>query len=184
MTPARSRPGGGLLAVVASIAVLTGCSVAEHLTAPFCEGQSSSAIIAVQSVPSATLVPCLDPLPAGWEVARTDIDETGTTVLLDSDRAGAGAARFHFVASCDPTGAIEVPSVHPDTARYELVHSVGPRFRSDRFHVFTGGCVWWEFDFDPEAPAALSVELGNTLQLASRQEVNAVLRETFVDAEL
>lgn len=184
MSPARARPGAGLPAVVLAIGVLTGCSVAEHLTAPFCQGESSSAIIAVQSVPSATLVPCLDPLPAGWEVARTDIDETGTTVLLDSDRAGAAAARFHFVASCDPTGAIQVPSVHPDTARYELVHSVSPRFSSDRFHVFTGGCVWWEFDFDIGAPAALSVELGNTLQLASRQEVNDVLRETFVDAEL
>lgn len=170
--------------LVCAVLAGTACTVADHIAAPVCEGESSSAIIAIQSVPSATLVPCLDLLPAGWEVARTTVDETGTTVVFDSDRAGAGAARFHFSASCDTTGAVLAPPGYPGSVRYERIHSVAPRFRGDRFFVFEGGCVWWEFDFRDRAPAALSVELGNVLVMSDREEVNDILRETFVDAEL
>lgn len=170
--------------LVSAVAFGAACSVAEHLAAPVCEGGSSSAIIAVQSVPTATLVPCLGRLPAGWTVARTTVDERGTSVVFDSDRAGAGAAQFHFAASCDTTDAVLAPPGFPGTVRYERIRSVAPNFRGDRFFVFNGGCVWWEFDFEDRAPAALSVELGNVLVMNDRQAVNDMVRETFVDAEL
>ena len=37
--------------------------------------------------------------------------------------------------------------------------TVEPGFEASRFYRFPGGCVTWEFDFDDDAPSAMSVEL-------------------------
>lgn len=173
-----------LAGLVPVLAVAAACSVAETIAAPFCEGEPSSAIIAAQSVPSATLVGCFEPLPVGWEVARVDIGQNGTALVLDSDRAGAAAARFHFTARCETGDAVQTPTDNEGTERYELIQSVSPAFRAKRYYTFEGGCLWWEFDFDEAAPAALSIELGNSVVLVERQIVSDNVRRVFVDAEL
>ena len=137
-----------------------------------------------QSVPSAEFVPCLDSLPDGWTVAAVSIDQDGTVVRLDSDRAGPGAAELRYAETCDVHEAVAVPSDIDGAARFDRPERLEPGFREQRFYVFAGGCVWWEFDFADDASATLSIGLGDGLELFSRAALNESIRESFIDEEL
>lgn len=172
-----------LAVVLLVVASTTGCAVDETLPAPDCETGGSGLIVA-QSVPTAQLVPCFGQLPAGWEFGHVFVDQSGTDVHLDSDRAGEDAAVLHFRAECELGDAVRVPSDQPLASRYELVERLSPGFRSERFYWFLGGCVSVRFDFDDDAPAGLSVELDDALTLVRRDLLNQGIRETFIDEEL
>jgi hypothetical protein len=44
-----------------------------------------------QSVPSASLVPCVRSSLAGWRVASVTVNRGRSVITLDNDRAGRGA---------------------------------------------------------------------------------------------
>ena len=75
-------------------------------------------------------------------------------------------------------------SEHDGADRYEYIEQVAPGFRSQRYYTFGGGCMWWEFDFDDDATAALSIELGDRLVIVTRDAVNESIRESFIDEDL
>lgn len=183
MTTARSI--GRRLAALALVlgGAAAGCSLEDALPPPDCE-QGESGLIVAQSVPGAELIPCLGPLPTGWEASSVTIDQGGTEILFDSDRAGTGAARLEYRASCDRGEAVAVPSDQEGADTFEYVERLRPGFRADRLYVFPGGCVRWRFDFDAEASAVLSIELQDRLTLISRDALNASIRESFIDEEL
>jgi tRNA A-37 threonylcarbamoyl transferase component Bud32/membrane-associated phospholipid phosphatase len=117
-----------------------------------------------QSVPSASLVPCLQLLPVGWSVAEVAVNNGRSVITLDHDRAGTAAMRVELTAACDLTGATEVTSEHPEALRYVLVD------RASRAYKFSGGCVTQRFT--AAAPSALrmrdtaATELGFTTRAA------------------
>jgi hypothetical protein len=162
---------------------LIGCGPREEFPAPDCDG-GGAVLVEAQSVPAATLLPCLDRLPAGWTIAFVRIDQGGTTVRLDSDRAGAGAAELRLVPTCDLTGAVRVASDLPPAFRYDRIDQLVPRFRGARFYVFEGACTSWRFDFDEGVTATEAVAIGDTLEFVDRDVVDANVREHFVDEEL
>ncbi len=171
--------------VVATLVLIAGaCSIENVLPEPSCI-DGDSVIHAAQSVPTAELIPCFEPMPAGWDVSSVTIDQDGTVVRFDSDRAGDSAAIFHFVERCELGAAVSVPSEYDGARRYDLIESVAPAsFRAQRFYVFTGGCMWWQFDFDEEATAGLSIELGDRLTISTREALNESIRQTFIDEEV
>jgi hypothetical protein len=63
-----------------------------------------------QSVPSASLVPCVRSLPVGWSVANVTVNDGRSVLTLDHDRAGDGALVVRLTAACAPAGAVEGPS--------------------------------------------------------------------------
>ncbi|MCH7789662.1 MAG: hypothetical protein IH940_09490 [Acidobacteria bacterium] len=161
---------------------LAACSVDEALIAPECDG--GSGLIAAQSVPSAQLLPCFDSLPDGWSYATVHIDQNGTKVRLDSDRAGESAAVLSFDEQCDIGDAVAVPSNFDGADRFDAIERVQPGFRSRIYYRFDGGCVSWEFDFDSGTSATESIALEESLSLLTRESVNEGLRESFIDEEL
>lgn len=175
----RSLAAGLLLAVVVAG---TACSVERTLPLPDCE-DGGSVLIVAQSVPTASQVPCLNPLPTGWSVDTVLVNERHTVVKLDSDRAGDEAATLRLEPVCDLTGAIPVASDLPPTDRYDLVAQLDPSFEGARFYVFDGGCVVWEFDFARDASATEAVAIADTLVLVSRQEFVDTVRDIFVDED-
>lgn len=181
--PLLKRRRAGLALVTAVALLVTGCSVETALPVPDCF-QGGSSLIVAQSVPTADFVPCFLSMPPGWERDTVKIDENGTRVRLDSDRAGSNAAVLHYVPTCDFSAAVAVPSDQDGADRYDNVERVEPGFRAKRYYVFTGGCIWWEFDFDDGASASLSIELGDALALWTRDAVNQNIRESFIDEEL
>ena len=173
----------GVLAAVLVAVGFTGCSVEQTLPPPHCE-QSGSGLIVAQSVPTASQLPCLTDLPAGWSFATVRINEHHSTITMDSDRAGEGAAVLRFEDSCDVSGAASVPSELPPAERYDAIEQVRPSFRAERFYVFEGGCVFWTFDFDKGVSATESVAIGDGLALVSRAELQQSVSESFLDEEI
>ncbi|MCP3912565.1 MAG: hypothetical protein GY713_16610 [Actinomycetia bacterium] len=179
----RTRPLIGTVAIAAlALVFTTSCSVEESLAPPYCTGGSS--LIAAQSVPTARLLPCFGGLPEGWSFSAVMIDQSGTMVRLDSDRAGDDAATFRFEGSCDVRGAVSVPSAFEDVEHYEAIDQLQPRFRARSYLRFDGGCVTWFFDFDQGASTTESVAIGDALVFFTRKEINDGLRQTFLDEDL
>ena len=172
-----------MLVLIALLVSTMACSVEEALPAPDCV-EGGSTLIVAQSVPSAELVPCLDSLPDGWTVDAVSIDQDGTIIRFDSDRAGSGAAELRFAETCDVDDAVPRPSDIDGAVRFDRPERLEPGFREQRFYVFAGGCIWWEFDFDDGASSTLSIGLGDRLELWSRAALNESIRETFIDEEL
>jgi hypothetical protein len=171
------------LSLIVITGLLAACSLEDALPHPDCVAGGSGLIVA-QSVPRAELVPCLGPIPDGWSIESVTVDQDGSTLWLDSDRAGDGAARLLYRPECPLDGAVAVPTDHSGALAFEQVERIRPGFRADRVYVFGGGCVRWEFDFDPGASATLSIELRNALTLMPRSVLNDSIRETFIDEEL
>jgi tRNA A-37 threonylcarbamoyl transferase component Bud32/membrane-associated phospholipid phosphatase len=68
-----------------------------------------------QSVPSASLVPCVRELP-GWKLAGANVRNGWSQLALNHDRAGEHAMVVRLTATCDPAGAAELPSPHAGCA--------------------------------------------------------------------
>lgn len=169
---------------IVALGLSTGaCSIEATQPPPSCL-EGDTAIIAAQSVPSADLVPCFDPLPAGWGIDNVRIDEAGTVIRFESDRAGDNAAVFHYTSMCDVSDAVSAPSEVEGAERFEYIEQVDPSFQARRYYVFEGGCMWWEFDFDDDATASLSIELGDRVGTMTRDDFNDALRESFIDEQL
>ena len=171
-----------LLLCLLGVGVGAACSTEEAMDAPRCDGGST--MLAAQSVPLASLAPCFERLPEGWSFTTITIDQGGTTVHLDSDRAGPGAATLRFGETCDVGSAAKVPSDLEGAERFDDIEGLQPGFRARVSYRFEGGCVAWRFAFDNDASATESVALEGSLRLVSRDELNASLRETFIDEEL
>jgi hypothetical protein len=172
-----------LLAVVLAVVPAAACSVEETLPPPDCEDGGSGLIVA-QSVPTATQIPCFQDLPAGWSFASVLVNEQHSVVTLDSDRVGEGAAVLRLDDTCDVSNAVAAPTDQTAAERYDEIERLEPGLRANQYYVFPGGCVWWTFDFDSGTSATEAVAVGDALVLVSRAELNASIRETFIDEEI
>jgi hypothetical protein len=159
------------------------CSVEETMPYPDCD-RGDSGLIAAQSVPTAELAPCFRGLPNGWDAASVEIDQTGTVIRFDSDRAGSDSAIMRYARACDVGDAVSVPSNELAADRFDFIDQIRPRFKGWSYYVFTGGCLWWEFDFDEGVPVALSIDLTSHFQFISRDVLNQNVADSFIDEEL
>lgn len=181
------HPWRGVRRLAAAVPLLlpiaSGCAIEQVLPAPDC-AEGGTVVLVAQSVPSASLVPCFDALPEGWAVDTVRIGQDGTVIHFDSDRAGVDAAVFHYTAGCDVGEAVDAPSEYEHSERFDLVERIDDGFRAQRYYVFDGGCMWWEFDFDRGATAALSIELGDRVHTTGRDELTASIRDSFLDVDV
>ena len=132
-------------------------------------------ILAAQSVPTASMVPCVQLLPAGWSYGPTDVRTGRTRFSLDSDRAGISAVRVTLVERCDTTGATEIPTDELGTRRFEKVEVVTPGFAGTRFYTFAGGCVTYQFRFQEEGRVLVN-EATVALTFVSREQLAQEVR--------
>lgn len=166
-----------LLAGVA-LAALSGCAAQdlnrEH--APDC-GLSDETIVVAQSVPSASLLPCVESIPLGWTFRELEVRDGRSRFTLESDRAGGRvlgplhvALEVTLTRGCDVAGASEVPSDELAARQYRRVLSLRP-YSGHTYYVFAGGCVTYDFDFRGPAGASLATEITSALSLVPRQEI-------------
>jgi tRNA A-37 threonylcarbamoyl transferase component Bud32/membrane-associated phospholipid phosphatase len=98
-----------------------------------------------QSVPSASLIPCLQLVPADWTVAKVAVNNGRSVITLDHNRAGGAAMVVRLTASCDLAGATEVTSEQSGARRYLRVDRTSTEFSAIRAYTFPGGCVTQRF---------------------------------------
>src|SRR6266542_879777 len=178
----------GLLALVAVLLAFVGTVVAQNVTnneagkTPLYIGNVSCSDLEplwleAQSVPSASLVPCLRPIPAGWTLMKVTVNDLRSVLTFDSDRAGNGAMIVRLTAGCAIGRGTEVASDHPGVRRYMLIEQQAPRFVATRYDVFAGGCVTTRFSIPAETRAQLTVEAATLLDFTTRQALQQALEQ-------
>jgi tRNA A-37 threonylcarbamoyl transferase component Bud32 len=137
-----------------------------------------------QAVPSASQVPCVEHLPVGWSVAQVTVNNGHSVITLDHDRAGAGALVVRLTATCDPSGAVEGPSLTEGVRRFQRIESRSGEFTATWYDRFPGGCVTSRLhlttdpngEFAAQAPQVLGFTARAALQEALSQRSDGRLR--------
>jgi len=126
-------------------------------------------ILTAQAVPSAAMLPCLAALPSGWSIGGgADITSGKASLSLNSDRAGPAAITVTLTATCDTSGAQQIPSDQPGMRRFEHPLGLAPQFSDLRFYTFPGGCITYRFSFAPGASPVLADAAGSALSFQPR----------------
>ena len=130
-----------------------------------------------QSVPSASLVPCVRSLPAGWTLGAANVRNGWSRFTLDHDRVGRPALVVRLTAACDTTGALPTPSDEPGTQRYERSEP-GQSGSATIWHtVFPGGCVTVQFRSRSDGDASLIDQASSVVGLTTRHALQQALDE-------
>lgn len=138
---------------------------------------TNGVVLMAQSVPTASLVPCLEGMPVGWHFAALDARSGSARFWLDSDRYGTHAIEVRLTESCDTSGATEIPSERPGMQRMERVIQVYPQFSARRFYLFDGGCITVVFTLsgsDSSEPLAVATR---GLDVVPREDLRELVRE-------
>jgi hypothetical protein len=145
------------------------------------QGRQGTAVVILmaQAVPTASQLPCVELLPAGWTVSDVFVRNGRVRFSLDSDRVGMRAVQVVFQQFCTLGKVTRVPSDHPGTRRYQEVISIEPgrRYQGAVHYLFPGGCVTYRLDFRSDEQAR---PLGEAL-LALGFVPRDALRQTLDD---
>jgi membrane-associated phospholipid phosphatase/tRNA A-37 threonylcarbamoyl transferase component Bud32 len=130
-----------------------------------------------QSVPSASLVPCLQLMPVGWSVAEVAVNNGRSVITLDHDRAGTAVMRVELSAACDLTGATEVASEQPGARRYLRMDRAATGSSATRAYTFPGGCVTQRYRAAAPSALRMSDTAATDLGFTTRPELREALEE-------
>ena len=131
-------------------------------------------VLMAQSVPSATLLPCIRALPAGWTYGGSNVHSGSSTFWLDSDRAGIHAVEVSLTPSCGVAGALDVTNSTSEAGvRDYLRELVLHPYTANRYFTFSGGCVTYRYRFGGKADPVLALEADEALTFGARAAVVA-----------
>lgn len=145
---------------------------------PAC-GVGNTMVLMAQSVPSATLLPCIASLPAGWNFGGVHVKRGRSTFLLNSDQGGPRAVEVILEPrqECDVSDASRVPTDNEGALRYERPISLRPDLFTTRYYVFPGGCVRYQFAFTHDASPSLLFDADQALGFEPRDRIVEAVRE-------
>jgi hypothetical protein len=176
-----------LLALALAALVLAGCarpldSVFSQANQPTCRWHERQGrplvMLMAQAVPTASQLPCVELLPAGWLVSDVFVRNGRARFALDSDRVGARAVEVTLARTCAIGQVTRVPSDHPGTRRYQEIIAIEPgrRYQGAVYYLFQGGCVTYRLDFRSDEQARplgeVNLALGFVTREAVRQELS------------
>src|SRR6266699_1451458 len=130
-----------------------------------------------QSVPSASLVPCVPSQVPGWKVAAVAVNNGRSVITLDHDRAGKRAAVVRLAAGCDTAGTIATPSPTPLVQRYQRIDLATDAFGATWYDRFPGGCVTYRLHSTSDIEGSFAIELPGLLRFTSRQVLQQALQQ-------
>ena len=148
-------------AAVGVAAMGSACSAIHENTRPVCS-YGAPVVLMAQSVPSASLIPCVRSLPAGWHFDGMDVGNGGSHFWLDSELLGERALDVRLSRGCDTDGARDADGDEPGAELSKRSNGEGGRFSEEWFYRFDGGCVTYTFSSSVEDPGAVldQVEVG------------------------
>jgi hypothetical protein len=158
------------LAVVVVLAAVTlvGCATVSGAV-PECRADQRLALVA-QSVPTASYVPCLASMPAGWDSRDFRAESGETTFELASDRS-RDPVEVELQASCRIGEATPIAPRADGARTYLRLDSVAPQYAGTLYDVFPGGCVMYRFHFERGAHIQLMEDFQGSIDLFSRREL-------------
>jgi tRNA A-37 threonylcarbamoyl transferase component Bud32/membrane-associated phospholipid phosphatase len=130
-----------------------------------------------QSVPSASLVPCVESRLPGWTVANVAVNDGRSVITLDHDRAGAAAIVMRMAAACDPAGAPEKPAPEPGVRRFERVEHLAGEYSETWYDRFPGGCVTYRVHSTTDPRGQFANEAPQVLGFTTREQLRQALSQ-------
>jgi hypothetical protein len=169
----------GALVLGALVATLLGGCAQSDSTTPACDDPGGRAIVLIaQSVPTATRLPCLESLPAGWSLGGAEVRDSGTAFWLDSVVIGIHSVEVTLTETCDAAGASAVvPAEDEAGAQVSVLPTSLDPYRSSRFIVFEGGCVTYRYAFSGGTAATVALQIDASLSFLPRDAVGLAVRE-------
>jgi hypothetical protein len=140
------RRGSVWLALV-TILVAASCAPSENQQ-PTCRSDSPTLLMA-ESVPSASLIPCVDALPQGWTWHTFEANEKSATFSLEQ-QDGDGSLEVQLLAACDVAGDGARVEGFPTARRYGSFSDEGAK--GIWTTTFPGGCSRATVSFSSPAP--------------------------------
>jgi len=123
-----------------------------------------------QAVPSASLVPCAQLLPAAWALNDIKVREGEARITFDIERPfQQEAVAVQLAPSCDLAGAVEVSSEQPGARRYIRIDRSATPPAVTRSYVFPGGCITERFAAAATSPERLASEASSSLGFITRE---------------
>jgi tRNA A-37 threonylcarbamoyl transferase component Bud32 len=130
-----------------------------------------------QAVPSASQVPCVRLLPAGWTLAGTTVNNGRAMLTFNNDRIGVKLLEVEFTAGCAvPAGSRSMGVGASGVERMVRTES-GAGVATTWYDVFPGGCVTRRLRASVAEFPTLPAEVTSTVALVSRTELDRRLRE-------
>jgi tRNA A-37 threonylcarbamoyl transferase component Bud32 len=131
-----------------------------------------------QSVPSASLVPCVRSLPVGWTVAEVAVNDGRSVLTLNHDRAGDAALVVRLTAACAPGGAVEGPSSNADVRHSQRIDSsAGGEFAATWYDQFPGGCVTTRLHLTTDPNGEFAAQAPHVLGFTTRAALGEALSQ-------
>jgi tRNA A-37 threonylcarbamoyl transferase component Bud32/membrane-associated phospholipid phosphatase len=131
-------------------------------------------LLMAQSVPTASLVPCVELLPAGWTLGDVVVGDGRSRFTLTSDRGGVLVAELS--ASCDLAGAAELTSERAGARRFLRIERNAAGVAMTRAYTFPGGCVTQRLVAPEASRQQLASESSSALGFTTRDDLAAALR--------
>jgi hypothetical protein len=153
--------------VAASLVAALGASAcaAPENAQPLCHNDPPTVLMA-ESVPTASLIPCVRSVPGGWSFRSFEANDTAATFSMQQQEGAVLIVELH--GSCEPVGE-RVPETEPSVQGYRSVQDGGTRIVWT--WTFTGGCARAELTF-PSPPPDFDVEdVRAALSFISRDEL-------------
>jgi hypothetical protein len=152
-----------------------------NLTSLDCD-QPEPLWLQAQSVPSASLVPCVSSLPAGWRFVNASEGPSPSAARNGWSRFTlakylVGSLVVRLSATCDTTGATQQPSDQPAAQRYERTDQSRSGPAATWYTLFPGGCVTAELHSTGAADPAFATEARSVVDFTTRHALQRALEQ-------
>ena len=116
-----------------------------------------------------------------WRTAAgtdAEIASGQASFWLNSAQAGVQAVTITLTATCDTSGAQQIPSDQAGTRRFERPLSLVPEYSDVRYYTFSGGCATYQYAFAPGASPALATAVDSAVAFIPRSALVGYVRRT------
>jgi hypothetical protein len=137
--------------------------------------------LAAQAVPTASLIPCVRALPAGWAIVDGTANNGRFEILIDHNVTSGGSEEEQLLVSltpsCDLSGTTEQPRDASGVRHYKRLSIRDDHILATWIDVFDGGCAAATTQTTPSLAEALETEIKLAWTYNTRAEIADVLRE-------
>jgi len=155
-----------LLAIASVLAFATACTPSQN-EQPTCRSDSPTLLMA-ESVPTASLIPCVDALPEGWTWRSFEADERSATFSLEQ-QDGAGTLEVELLGSCDVSGNPEPVKGFPTAEMYRTDDGGGGNVTWTS--TFPGGCSRASLTLSPAPDQSEVDRMQRAISFIARDEL-------------
>jgi hypothetical protein len=170
-----SRRSIALPVVAVAAVLLAGCAALHENSRPVCRFGSPMVLMA-QSVPTATMIPCVRALPIGWHFRSFDAESGTSTFSLDSEIGGDRALTVTLLPPCDVRQISPEQSDEPGASRYRTAVKGEPVHTEEWVYTFRGGCALYRFTLGGRKFGMLMAQAARGVSFMDRSTLRAAFQ--------